>query len=528
MPLRVYQLRWHLIATFLLAVFGIWLFSSGSDVLEFLKRPFQIVFRLERGQGAVHVFLFYTLILAYLFLRLDSHMRLVDKEQRDLERNYNKLELVVSDARPETQVLETLSDISVRFLERTRLAPLLEHISLAAQRVLRADVCVLEVVADGGKPTRFIQGTQAISFGKEMHARVIEQGRSILINNIRNHPQYIALAEQNLLGMLVAPFEIRGKVIGLIGVFSQQEGNFTGRDLKLLEVFARHGALLIEATRLIEAVQGLSLRSKTEDVADLQHLRDALSIQKEMSDYEFDVARRIQADLLPETLPQVPGTRFEAISIPAKEVGGDFYDVMDLGNGTWGIVIGDVSGKGVPAALVTAMSQAVLHMVAPEESSPSKVLCRLNEMLYRETPPTMFLSMFYALWVPARRALIYSSAGHEHPLLFERTQNACRKIECKGIALGALESIEAFLEDRELVLSPGDSLLLYTDGAIEARNKQNAMFGIERLQKDIAQILHRSKNGYVQNLFEDIQLFTSGAEQHDDITMLALSLTETA
>ncbi|MBI2191418.1 MAG: SpoIIE family protein phosphatase [Planctomycetes bacterium] len=521
---RFSHFRGALVLLFVLANAGaLSLGSSGHLQASFAKL---LAPALDEEQAAAILFLLWNAVLAAVLVGLDFYHRSLRRELRELERKTNRLELLVADTAPETQVLETLSELSVQFLDRIHLMPLLKRMATMARQVLKADVCALEIFSDTTDHILLVDGLDRLSFGREVYKRVIDQGSSILINNIQNHPRYRELADQNLLGMMLAPFQLRGRVIGIIGAFSRVEGNFTGRDLRLLHVFAQHAALLIEATQLMEAVRRLSLRSNSEDVADLAHLRERLSQERELADYEMGVARRIQKDLLPRKLPDIPDAKVEALSLPAKEVGGDFYDVMDLGDGRWGLVIGDVSGKGVPAALVTAMSQTVLHLVAASGAPPSEVLSRLNAMLVRETQAGMFVSMFYGIWDKARRTLSYCNAGHEHPLLFARGKGDCQYIECGGIALGAVEDVKPFLEDREFCMQPGDTLLLYTDGVVEAKNKANSMFGLDRLREDVVRIAHETRNGYLQALVRDIDAFVSGAEQHDDITLLALSLSE--
>lgn len=510
MSLRSSHIALCLIGSLVSANVGFWL--SRTD--------------LFRAEGSLFVFVLCNLGLLFFSWLIYTAVSSADQAQRDLHRKLNRLELRVGDTAPETEVLETLSEISVQFLERVQLMPLLKRISEAAKKVLNADVCVLELFTGDEEPVRFLEGTDKISFGTEVHRRVRDQGRSILINNIHHHPRYVATAEQKLTGMVVAPFEIRGKVIGMISVLSYEEGDFSGRDLHLLHVFAQHGALLIEATQLMDAVRRLSLRSDSEEVADLAHLRERLAHERELADYEMGVARRIQVDLLPEDLPSIPNVRLEAYSLPAKEVGGDFYDVIALGGDRWALAIGDVSGKGVPAALVTAMSQTVLHLLAEAEDSPAKILTKLNAMLFRETPPGMFVSMFYGIWDKSAATLRYCNAGHEHPLRFMRRQNACQPIQCEGVALGAVEDAAPFLRDEEIHLDGGDFLLLYTDGVVEAKNEDRKMFGLDRLQQDVERIAAFPRGRNLDRLVDDIDRFVAGAEQHDDITMLSLSVEE--
>ena len=507
MRARSTQIGWLLLAILLVSNLGLILLNLQILAASNTKGLFAIW----------NVALLVLVVMAYTVCsRADKTGRLADIE-------LEKLRLKVADTTPETEVLETLSDISHQFLEHVQVMPLLERFSEAARSVLQADVCAIQVFGEASdEPTTLVNGAEEIAFGEQVYKQVKEQASSVLINDIRHHAKYVEMTEQNLLGMVIAPFEIRGHVIGMIGIFSRQEGSFSGRELHLLQVFARHAALLIEANQLMNAVRKLSLRSDSTEVANLQHLRERLSEEREAADYEMGIARNIQVDLLPEILPQIPNAKVEAYNLPAKVVGGDFYDVIELGEDKFGLAIGDVSGKGVPAALVTVMSQAVLHLMAAPDASPSTVLQRLNEMLYRETPSGVFVSMFYGIWDRKNNLLRFCNAGHEHPLRFNRTTNACQPVECAGVALGAVEDVSLFLHDEDVQLESGDVILLYTDGVVEAKNRENDMFGVARLQKDVVEIAAQTQNGYLNALVEDIEEFVSGAEQHDDITMLSL------
>ena len=479
--------------------------------------------QLFSASGTKGLFAAWNLALLVLVIMAYIICSRADKAGRRADIESEKLRLKVADTTPETEVLEMLSDISHQFLEQVQVMPLLERFSEAARSVLQVDVCAIQVFGEANEEfTTLVNGAEEITFGEQVYKQVKDQASSVLINDIRHHAKYVEMTEQNLLGMVIAPFEIRGHVIGMIGIFSRQEGSFSGRELHLLQVFARHAALLIEANQLMSAVRKLSLRSDSSEVANLQHLRERLSEEREAADYEMGIARNIQVDLLPEELPQIPNAKVEVYNLPAKVVGGDFYDVIELGDDKYGLAIGDVSGKGVPAALVTVMSQAVLHLMAAPDASPSTVLQRLNEMLYRETPSGVFVSMFYGIWDRKNNILKFCNAGHEHPLRFNRTTNACLPVDCAGVALGAVENVAPFLTDEEVQLESGDVILLYTDGVVEAKNRENDMFGMARLQKDVVEIAAQTQNGYLKALVADIEEFVSGAEQHDDITMLSL------
>lgn len=240
--------------------------------------------------------------------------------------------------------------------------------------------------------------------------------------------------------------------------------------------------------------------------------------ERERVEQELGVARRIQHALLPENLPKLEGWKVAHHYQPAREVGGDFYDFLRLEDGRVGLVIGDVSGKGIAAALVMANTQSVLRAVTQRAGiTPGQALEEANEVLFTYLPPNMFVTCFYAVLEPGEGRLRYANAGHSLPYgWYEATATELR---ARGMPLGLMPGMG--YEEREWVLAPGDGMLLYSDGLIEAHDPRHEMFGTPRMEGFVSE--HRDGATMIGSLLAELKQFTGEEwEQEDDITLLAL------
>jgi predicted ester cyclase len=241
--------------------------------------------------------------------------------------------------------------------------------------------------------------------------------------------------------------------------------------------------------------------------------------ERERVEQELAVARRIQHALLPKDLPKLEGWEIACHYRPAREVGGDFYDFLRLDDGRVGLVIGDVSGKGIPAAVLMANSQSVLRAVAQREGiTPGQALEEANEVLYTYIPPNMFVTCFYAILNPAEARLQYANAGHNLPC--RRHEGIATELKARGMPLGLMPGM--VYEERETTLAPGDGVLFYSDGLVEAHNPRGEMFGTPRLRSLLSEDPPGGKD-LTAILVEELKRFTGeGQEQEDDITLVEL------
>jgi serine phosphatase RsbU (regulator of sigma subunit)/predicted ester cyclase len=253
-------------------------------------------------------------------------------------------------------------------------------------------------------------------------------------------------------------------------------------------------------------------------VATLQRLEQETR-ERARVEQELQLARRIQHALLPKDLPELEGWEIAYHYQPAREVGGDFYDFLRLDDGRVGLVIGDVSGKGIPAAVLMANTQSVLRAVAQRGGiSPGEVLAEANEVLYAYIPPNTFVTCFYGVLDPESGRLLYANAGHDLPC--ERHDGRVEELRARGMPLGLMTGMS--YEEKETTLVPGDSILFYSDGLIEAHNSEREMFGSPRLRTLMAEHPTGEK-GLSALLLEELERFTGEEwEQEDDITLITL------
>jgi len=241
-------------------------------------------------------------------------------------------------------------------------------------------------------------------------------------------------------------------------------------------------------------------------------------IERERIEQELQVARRIQQASLPEEVPTLDGWQITPYYQPAREVGGDFYDLLELQNGHLGLVVGDATGKGVPAALVMASARSMLRALAQGSESPGDVLRRVNDTLVSDIPANMFVTCFYAILDLKSATLSYANAGHDLPYL-RRRGGDCEELRARGMPLGLMPGMG--YEEGEVSLREGESVLFYSDGLVEAHDPKGEMFGFPRLRARVAE--HGAERELGDLLLEELYSFVGeGWEQEDDITLLTL------
>ncbi len=300
-------------------------------------------------------------------------------------------------------------------------------------------------------------------------------------------------------GHAVVPLVSDGASIGVLVLDTRSPHEFKEDELRFLQLMANQGAIAVDQARQRE-----------------------VEIERRRMEQELQVGRRIQLSLLPETAPEVPGWAFAARNLAAREVGGDFFDYFWLPEPTHtlGLVIGDITGKGVPAALLMAVSRTTIRSTALSGRPPALALVRANELILKDTRTELFLSAFYATLDVELGVLTFANAGHNRPLHLPYESEVCQELHAAGIVLGAFDQIR--LEERTLQLECGDLLLCYTDGVTEAIDGNMVPFGVERLRSSLQR--HREKPGpdLLQSILDDIENFTGGEPQFDDLTLLLI------
>jgi serine phosphatase RsbU (regulator of sigma subunit)/predicted ester cyclase len=249
-----------------------------------------------------------------------------------------------------------------------------------------------------------------------------------------------------------------------------------------------------------------------------QRLEQEIS-ERERVEQELRVARSIQQASLPKEVPTMEGWEISPSYHPAREVGGDFYDLFDLEDGRVGVAVGDATGKGMPAAIAVSATSSMLRAVAQAfgSSSPGKVLSRVNETLLSRIPPNMFVTCFYCILDPQSGHLVYANAGHDLPYLWHGGD--AEELRARGMPLGLMPGMS--YEEKEIVLDAGESALFYSDGLVEAHDPKGEMFGFPRLRALVAK--HGKDRSLGNVLLEELYSFVGeGWEQEDDITLLTV------
>ena len=238
---------------------------------------------------------------------------------------------------------------------------------------------------------------------------------------------------------------------------------------------------------------------------------------------ELDLASKMQQSILPTEFPESPHYQVCGSMTPAREVGGDFFDILNLENGRIGLAIADVSGKGVPSALFMMASRTLLKGTAIGMYEPGKVLSEVNQLLYDDNEAMMFVTLIYAVYDPETRLLTYANGGHTLPVLIHQDGSHTVLPTTNGIALGVLDGAE--YEQASVTCSPGDTVVFYTDGVTEAFNEAGEEFGMDRLLQ-IFDSPPTSCKDAIDSIFDAVTDFAGDAPQFDDITCLALRCTE--
>ncbi|MDQ3610140.1 MAG: SpoIIE family protein phosphatase [Actinomycetota bacterium] len=310
-----------------------------------------------------------------------------------------------------------------------------------------------------------------------------------------------ALAELKAAGVkLAVPLVSQGELIGVLNLGPRRsEQEYSTDDRKLLDNLAAQAAPALRVGQLVRQQQ-------------------AEARTRQRFEQELEVARLIQQNFLPKQLPELPGWQFAAYYRPAREVGGDFYDVIPLPDDRVGFVVGDVTDKGVPAALVMAATRSVLRASAQRLVDPSLVLERVNEHLCPDMPAKMFVTCLYGVLEPATGRFRFANAGHDLP--YVKTADGSVELRARGMPLGLMTGME--YEEAETVLAPGESVLLHSDGVVEAHDPDGQMFGFPQLKEAVAK--YPGGGELIDRVLTDLSAHTGPeAEQEDDITMLTLA-----
>lgn len=329
-------------------------------------------------------------------------------------------------------------------------------------------------------------------------------GQPIHVEDVKSHPSFrdaFTRYTENV-SALLSPLRHADKDLGVLVVARRHEdGGFSANDFAVFRSAAEQSSFAIGNARIHREAH-----------------------EKRAMESELQNAREVQRILLPQNDPVVSGFRISGTNLPARIISGDYYDYLDLGDGRFGIVIADVSGKGVPAGLLMAMCRSALRSVAPGRNSPSEVLAAVNRQLYPDIREDMFISMAYAVLDQNSGGLVIARAGHDPALLFRRDTGKVELLRSPGLALGVDGGsvFERVTRDREVDLRSGDCILLHTDGMREALDAQGEEFGMERMSEAFRLAAPLGSEAVLARMQEELRQFTGEGAQMDDITLVAI------
>ena len=339
-----------------------------------------------------------------------------------------------------------------------------------------------------------------LPFGRGLSGTVAATGQEIILHDAYADPRFDRSQDARTgfrtRSMLCVPIRNRdGKIVGVLQLLNKMHGSFGDKDLRFLSSISDHMAIAMENAQL--------------------HLE---IVEKQRMERELQLGREIQSRLLPPPPVDVRDTMLAAMSLPCYEVGGDYFDFIELPNGHLGIAIGDVSGKGVAAALIMSSVQAALRMAAPIEPNLPRLLTRLNALLFRMARGRKYVTFFFGVLDPATGVLRYVNAGHNPPFICNGGEIA--HLDSTGRPIGILP--EASYEEEVVTIGSGATLLLYTDGLNEAANAGEEEFGMERLTALVREACTYAVDEVPRRILDSITAFENGAPASDDKTLVIM------
>lgn len=329
--------------------------------------------------------------------------------------------------------------------------------------------------------------------------QVIEQGNGLLTSDAQQDERFQSRQSVMSLGLrsiLCSPLQVKDQILGAIYVDNRlHAGIFTQDDLELLNAIASSAATAIENARLYE-----------------------VAVDKGRMDQELSMARRVQTGLIPDKIPELSGWEFAASWLPAREVAGDFYDFLPAEGDGVGLVIADVTDKGMGAALFMALTRSMLRASLEGSKSPAEAISKANRLIVANSSSAMPVTLFYGELRPDRDELVYVNAGHNPPFIYRAKSEKFDELGRTGIVLGVDDTL--VLEQDTVKVNSGDVVVFYTDGVTDALNSDERAFGEDRLKQAILDSASGTAQEVAVGLLSSLQEFIGGAQPFDDITLM--------
>jgi sigma-B regulation protein RsbU (phosphoserine phosphatase) len=409
-----------------------------------------------------------------------------------------------SKLKKKTLETETLLEVEKSLSSTLNLNGLLELILDSLLKVVKYDAVVIFLVdkrkqeiehikARGFDPA--LEPDLQLKVGEGLAGWSAKTRESLIVPNVKEDSRYIEARVETKSAMAV-PIVSQDRIIGVFSLESDEPNAYTEDDLEFLQAFASLAAVSLERARQHEEI-----------------------LEKRKLEEELSIAKRIQQSFLPREKPQLPGFDISGINIPSEQVGGDYYDFIPIIPNQIGIVIGDVSGKGIPAALIMAFLRASLIAEIRNNYAIRSIMSKVNNLLFESTAADIYVTAVYGVLDTKNRIFTFTNAGHNAPIL-RRTDGEMTYLTEGGIALGMFENSK--YEERPLGLSPGEVVVFYTDGVTEAKNEKEEEFGTRRLKQVIDDSHQLSASQIQENIYKAVEDFTSILHQEDDLTMVVI------
>jgi sigma-B regulation protein RsbU (phosphoserine phosphatase) len=373
-------------------------------------------------------------------------------------------------------------------------------------RALNAEQGVITMVHDqASEPTKTLIRTMSES--REYEAFHLDQSllgwmqinkKPLLMQDPANDPRFRGLKiDSSVRSLLCVPLLVKSELKGVLSVCNKKvEEGFTVEDQRLLAIIAGQSSQIIETARLYEEEKALT------------------SVREELR-----LALDIQLGLLPKAFPEIPGYEIAGMSVPAQMVGGDYFDFISVDPGRLAVTLGDVSGKGLPAALLMSNLQATIRSMTLLGSSPKECLTRSNRLMFQSTDPHKFATLFYGIIDTSNHRFAFSSAGHDLPFYFSGGADHLR-LEAGGLPLSCLEDSE--YEEDVIEFAPGGLLVIYSDGITEAHSEEEEEFGEERLASLLRESVDLHPRDLIDKIAGAVKSFAGERPQMDDMTLVAI------
>jgi len=395
------------------------------------------------------------------------------------------------------QVLKRLTQTFLEDMFVNTASIMLLHPASAEYRVYLAD----------GEGKQEVEG-KAFRSSQPLIKIIEAEKRELTKYDLLEDPRYREVSQacvtelEDVRASLIVPLVYQDKVIGLLNLGEKKSGKpYNRQDIDLLHAVANQGAVAIENARLFQE-----------------------NLEKQRMEEELNIARDLQMSMLPSVCPQLQGFTIAATSIPAREVGGDFFDFIEMGKDRLGLVIGDVTGKSVSGALVMAAARSVFRMLSEEKFTVGDIMIRANKRIKKDIKSGMFVALLYAVLDGRNKMLSLCSAGQTQPIYFSSRTGEAKLQQTLGdkFPLGILD--EADYQETQIRLEPGDRLVFYTDGIVEAMNANREIFGFDRLLQVVRQAGSMNADHLLKEIMNQVNEFCRGASQNDDLTVIVVSL----